>query len=176
MPASPLVLVLQTAARGIDKAVSRACGLLLGTMTLAVLVGVFFRYVLLRPLGWTEELARYLMIWTASLAICVGIYHGEHIGLTFIPDRVKSRTGSLLLGLLINFLVLVFLVVMIYFSLILVKDAKFQIAQSLPISMVIPSLAIPFCMGLALLQLVIKTCLLFFGEDFQIQEKARLDI
>lgn len=145
-------------------------------MTLAVLVGVFFRYVLLQPLGWTEELARYLMIWTASLAISVGVYHGEHIGLTFIPDQIKSRAGSILLGFLINFLVFIFLGVMIFFSLNLVKDAKFQIAQSLPISMVIPSLAIPVSMGIAFLQLLIKTFLLFFGEDFQIQEKNRLDI
>jgi len=42
-----------------------------GTMTVVVLAGVFFRYVLEAPLPWSEELARYLMVWGASLGASV---------------------------------------------------------------------------------------------------------
>ncbi len=167
---------LQKTAGGIDKAASLACGILLGTMTLAVLAGVLFRYVLLRPLGWTEELSRYLMIWTASLAISVGIYHGEHIGLTFVPDRVRGKVGRTVLLLFIDLLVLGFLVVMTWFSIAMVRDAKFQIAQSLPISMVIPTLAIPVCMGLAIVQILIKIALGLRGRKFSVSEKTNVDI
>jgi TRAP-type C4-dicarboxylate transport system permease small subunit len=167
---------LQGAAAKIDKASALGCGVLLGIMTLTVLVGVLFRYVFFRPLGWTEELSRYLMIWTASLAITVGIYHGEHIGLTFLPDKVTSKIGTFLLGTLINLLVLGFLIVMIKYSLPMAIDAKFQIAQSLPISMVIPTLAIPVSMGLDLIQLLIKMALSVFGEGFRIKEKSSVDI
>lgn len=176
MPVSPFAAFLQKAAREIARAASLACALLLGIMTLAVLAGVLFRYVFFSPLGWTEELSRYLMIWTASLAISAGIYHGEHIGLTFIPDKITGRTASLISGLLIDFLVLIFLLVMTRYSLPMVRDAKFQIAQSLPISMVIPSLAIPVSMGLAIVQTVIKIVLSFLGQGFTVREKANVDI
>jgi len=60
-------------------------------MTIDVLLGVFFRYVLNLPLNFTEELARYLMIWGASLAISLGISGGEHVGLTVLLDSMKNR-------------------------------------------------------------------------------------
>ena len=37
-------------------------------MLLAVLGQVVFRYVLNKPLPWSEELARYMMVWIASVA------------------------------------------------------------------------------------------------------------
>lgn len=152
------------------------CGILLGIMTLAVLVGVIFRYVFLSPLGWTEELSRYLMIWTASLAISVGIYHGEHIGLTFVPDRIKGKVSTLILSLGIDFLVFGFLLVLLYFSIPMVQQGKMQIAQSLPITMTLPTLSIPISMFLALVQLSIKMILSFTGKGKQFEEKTHADI
>ena len=159
------IQLLKGFAQFLDRISSFACAFMLGAMTLAVLAGVIFRYVFLNPLGWTEELSRYLMIWTASLAISVGIYHGEHIGLTFLPDRIRGRYPKIVLNLGVNLLILLFLTVMLVYSLNMVRDAKFQIAQSLPISMVIPSLAIPVTMGLAMVQNLIQIALLLLGRE-----------
>ncbi|GAB4221681.1 MAG: TRAP transporter small permease [Spirochaetales bacterium] len=167
---------LQRFAGILNTFIEYACGILLGIMTLTVLVGVLFRYVFLTPLGWTEELSRYLMIWTASLAISVGIYRREHIGLTFIPDRIKGKTPAFILSLGIDLLVFGFLFVLLYFSIPMVEQGEFQIAQSLPITMALPTLSIPVSMFLALVQLFIKLVLSFTGRGAQFEEKSHVDI
>lgn len=169
-------MYLRRIATLLNRLVEYACGILLGTMTLTVLVGVVFRYVFLRPLGWTEELSRYLMIWTASLAISVGIYRGEHIGLTFVPDRLKGKASSFVLAFVIDLFVFGFLIVLLYFSIPMVQQGKFQIAQSLPISMFLPTLAIPVSMALALLQLLAKVFLSLTGKANPIEEKTHVDL
>ena len=167
---------LQRLAVSLNRIAEFACGFLLGIMTLTVLVGVIFRYVFLSPLSWTEELSRYLMIWTASLAISVGIYRGEHIGLTFVPDRIKGKVPALILSLVIDLLVFGFLLVLLYFSIPLVQQGKLQIAQSLPITMTLPTLSIPISMALALVQLSIKIILSFWGKVVLFEEKSHVDI
>jgi TRAP-type C4-dicarboxylate transport system permease small subunit len=42
--------------------------LLLTAMTLVVVLGIVARYILLISIPWTEEMARYFMIWTAFMA------------------------------------------------------------------------------------------------------------
>jgi TRAP-type C4-dicarboxylate transport system permease small subunit len=48
-------------------------------MGVVLLAQVFFRYVLNAPLIWSEELARYLMVWITFLGINYGIRRGVHI-------------------------------------------------------------------------------------------------
>ncbi|MCX7787727.1 MAG: TRAP transporter small permease [Spirochaetes bacterium] len=163
-------------AAGLNSIIEYICGILLGIMTLTVLVGVVFRYVFLSPLGWTEELSRYLMIWTASLAISVGIYRGEHIGLTFVPDRIKGKVPTFVLALSIDLFVFGFLIVLLYFSIPMVQQGNLQIAQSLPITMVLPTLSIPVSMFLALVQLAIKIFLSCTGKSVAFEEKTHVDI
>ncbi len=40
---------------------------------------VFFRYVLNHPLGWTEELVRYVFIWSVFWGAAIVMRHREHI-------------------------------------------------------------------------------------------------
>jgi len=67
--------------------VERVCVALLVVLVLDVWLGVLVRYVIPLPLTFTEELARYLMIWMALLAVSSGIAYREHIGVTFVFDR-----------------------------------------------------------------------------------------
>lgn len=48
---------------------------------IVVFAQFFFRYFLNMPLGWTEELARYLMISIAFLGLPVVTRRGEHIAI-----------------------------------------------------------------------------------------------
>ena len=50
----------------IERLAAYPCIAATGAMTVVVLLGVLFRYVLRMPLSWSEEVARYLMIWAAS--------------------------------------------------------------------------------------------------------------
>lgn len=68
--------------------VERFCVLLLFVLVLDVWLGVLVRYVIPLPLTFTEELARYLMIWMALLAVSSAIVYREHIGVAFVLGRL----------------------------------------------------------------------------------------
>ena len=70
--------------------VERFCLFLLVILVLDVWLGIMVRYVLPWNLTFTEELARYLMIWMALLAVSSGIAHREHIGVEFVFSRLSA--------------------------------------------------------------------------------------
>jgi TRAP-type C4-dicarboxylate transport system permease small subunit len=146
--------LISSASDLLNKVVAQLCLVSMAGMTFVVLLGVVFRYVLRMPLSWTEELSRYLMIWAASLAISLGIKENSHVGLTVLLDTAKSKIVRVILETAIFFVTLVFLVIMIYYSIQMVIEAKWQISQGLGITMVLPTLAIPVSMIIGLVQLV----------------------
>lgn len=69
------------------------CVLLLIVMLLSVGVQVVMRYGFNSPLIWSEELARFMMVWLALLASAVVMRRGQHIAMTGIlpiPKRFLS--------------------------------------------------------------------------------------
>lgn len=157
---------LEKASLVIDKIGSILCAGLFGAMTIVVILGVFFRYVVNAPLSWTEEVSRYLMIWGASVGISLGIRSGEHVGLTVILDAVKSKSMRMVFHTIIFILVLAFVGIMFTYSLAMTRDGKFMQTQSMSMSMLIPYAAIPVAMLLSISQLTIMYILRFFrGED-----------
>ncbi|MEJ5184187.1 MAG: TRAP transporter small permease [Rectinemataceae bacterium] len=156
----------------IDKVVSIICALLFGAMTVDVLLGVFFRYILNSPLNFTEELARYLMVWGASLAISLGISAGEHVGLTVILDSLKSIKAKKALSVTINLFVFAFIVFMLVYSTLAALEAR-----TLGISMFLPKLAVPLAMLLAAIQTVLTTLIIVKSPDGKIiQSSGYIDI
>ncbi len=148
--------LLQRLSDLLSRVVQYSCIFAMGTMTLVVLLGVIFRYIFLSPLSWSEELSRYLMIWGASLAITIGIRENEHVGLTVLIDQTGSKVIRIILNTIIFAVTAAFYSVMIYFSIKMTIEAKWQYTQGLGISMVLPSLAIPVAMTTALMQLIIS--------------------
>jgi len=92
----------------IERLAAYPCIVATGAMTVVVLLGVLFRYVLQSPLSWSEEVARYLMIWAASLAISIGIMRREHLGISFATSRIPPSAQKYV-AVLVNLAVLWFL-------------------------------------------------------------------
>jgi len=63
------------------------------SMAVIVIVQVFCRYILNYSLFWSEELARYLLVWLTFLGATVAYYRGMHPGVDFLyrrlPDSIK---------------------------------------------------------------------------------------
>jgi TRAP-type C4-dicarboxylate transport system permease small subunit len=129
--------------------------ILAAIMVLTVLVGVFFRYVLRNSLGWTEELARYLMIWTALLSISIGIKDKEHVGIQLLIRNVPIKYARVIY-FFVNSVVLFFLIVLTYKGLSVAFRAVPQLSLGLGISMVWPLLSIPVAGILAIIQQIIQ--------------------
>ena len=59
---------------------------LIGVITLQVISRVLFSAV-----GWTEEVARFLMVWITFLAATLAFQRGRHIAVTFAVDALPGR-------------------------------------------------------------------------------------
>ena len=112
----------------IERLAAYPCIAATGAMTVVVLLGVLFRYVLLSPLSWSEEVARYLMIWAASLAISIGIMRREHLGITFLSSRIPPWAQKYV-ALLVNLAVLWFLWVLTKFGYYIRRDRHDPISR-----------------------------------------------
>ena len=69
-------------------------GLLFGmglTMAAIVAIQVFFRYVLNASLFWSEEAARYLLVWLTFLGATTAYYRGSHPGIDALTRRLPPR-------------------------------------------------------------------------------------
>lgn len=77
----------------LNSVVEAIVAMLMLLLVLDVWLGVADRYFFHWQLPWPEELARYLMIWAAMLAVSSGISRREHIGLTafvqIIPEPLR---------------------------------------------------------------------------------------
>lgn len=133
-------------------------------MVAVVLAATFFRYVLNDPLTWSEELARYLMIWIGLVGASVTLRHGEHIRITAIRillPRPLRLIGDLLVAAAIGW----FLWVMTVEGWAAAERGGRQISPALGVSMMWPLLAVPVAGGLMLVQHVIQTLLLLMGAQ-----------
>jgi len=69
----------------------------ISVLMVAVSVQVFIRYVVQKPLFlWTEELARYILIWMVFLGIGVGVKNDAHFAMDVLPPLLGRRWGAAL--------------------------------------------------------------------------------
>jgi len=124
---------------------------LIGTLVLIVWLGVASRYVFGWGITWTEELARYLMIWAALLAVGIGVYNREHIGFEMLLVRLP-RKFQYALRLCLDILGILF------FAFLAVKGNEMtalggqQYATIFNITMQIPFASVPVAAGIAAFQ------------------------
>jgi TRAP-type C4-dicarboxylate transport system permease small subunit len=75
---------------------------------------VISRYVFSSPSSWTEEVARFLMIWVGLLGAAYAFRTGVHLGLDLLPNKLSGRSAEILklftLGAVILFSVSVLVV------------------------------------------------------------------
>lgn len=76
-----------------------AAGGLLALESALVLVAVFFRYVLNNPLYWSEEAARFLLIWLAFAGAALAFERGHHVNMDVLvrlgAERTRARLEAL---------------------------------------------------------------------------------
>lgn len=85
---------------GIDRLLGSAICLLMAAMVINVLWQVFTRFVLGRPSSFTEEAARYMMIWVGFLGSAYAVGTKSHLALDLITARLQAgrkRASELLI-------------------------------------------------------------------------------
>ena len=127
---------------------------LTAAMTVVVLLGVFTRYVLNDALPWTEELARYILIWLSWLGGGIAMRRGSHIAVDLFIDKLSPRARSVIV-FLGRSLVLVFLAICVIYGLDLARRVGMQSTIALGISMQIPYASVPVGAALMLYHLAV---------------------
>ncbi|WP_169054164.1 TRAP transporter small permease subunit [Nitratireductor sp. XY-223] len=81
----------------------------MGLMVLIIVLQVVFRYVLNDALSWSEEAARFLMLWMTALIAPSAYRWGGFVSIDLVHDMLPKRVGSILalILLLISLMVLV---------------------------------------------------------------------
>jgi TRAP-type C4-dicarboxylate transport system permease small subunit len=139
-----------------------------GAIVFIVNLQVFNRYVLDYVLGWEEEVARYLMIWSSFLAASYALWQGEQLGMQFVVKLLPER-GRRAVRVCTNLLVIAFLAVIAYQAFVWMMPQQLdQVSPSLGITMAIPYAAIPVS---ALMMIWVE--ILFIWQDLRRTERPR---
>ena len=90
----------------VDRLLEGTLAIIMAVLTIDVLWQVVSRYALASPSSWTEELARFLLIWVSLLGAAYLTGQKGHIAIDLLP---RSLTGSALRRLQSAINVVVFL-------------------------------------------------------------------
>ncbi len=125
----------------------------LAAMAVIVFANVMLRYLTDASIEWSEEVARYLMIWLTFLGIGPVLRVGGHIAVDSLQEALPSGAARILRTLVLT-LVAVLCVAMIWYGHALVQRTAFQTTPVTEISFSIVSAAVPTGFLLALWHLV----------------------
>ena len=90
-----------------DKALAGMLSLVMAVLVIDVLWQVFSRYVLRDASTFTEELARFLLVWVSLLGASYGVGQKIHLGVDLLPAHLAGLKKKALL-IFIDFAILTF--------------------------------------------------------------------
>lgn len=134
--------------------IERFCVALFVVLILDVWLGVLVRYVIPVQMTFTEELARYLMIWMALLAVSSCIAHREHIGVMFIFQRFPAPTRRWL-SLVFDIIAFAFFAFLLVYGVDFVERGfgRFTMINGIPKGY--PFIGVPLAAAVACIQLAL---------------------
>ncbi|OJA05920.1 TRAP transporter small permease [Halomonas sp. QHL1] len=166
----PLLKLLRRIERGLDAIIQpvvfAGMAALIGVITLQIVSRVLFTAV-----GWTEEVARFLLVWITFLAGTLAFQRGRHIAVTFVVDALPGRLRQIarIAALLI---VLAFMITLIVIGYRYMQVQSFQKSASLRLSMTYVYAVMPICAAIMAWYALIDIIeLLINGETIHTQEE-----
>ncbi|MDJ0751625.1 MAG: TRAP transporter small permease [Woeseiaceae bacterium] len=74
----------------LDRFLKLALALLMAAMVTSVVWQVLSRYLFVVPAAWTEELARFLLIWIGMLGAAYAYREGSHLGIDLLANKLET--------------------------------------------------------------------------------------
>jgi TRAP-type C4-dicarboxylate transport system permease small subunit len=84
---------MQSLLSPLDKFLRGMLVLLMAAMVFAVTWQVVSRYLFASPSSWTEEVARFLLIWIGTLGAAYAFRTNMHIGLDLLPKKLTGNAA-----------------------------------------------------------------------------------
>ncbi len=145
----------------VNKALGLVLALLLMVMSVVVFYQVFSRFVLGESLRWSEELARYIMIWSVFIGAALALRKMELISVDAIKELMSEKIKKILV-IFVYLLSLVFLAVLVIYGIEMAGNVVNQTSPAMRISMAWAYSAIPvgsFFMILNIIAVVLENIL-----------------
>lgn len=139
--------------------------LLLSIMLFSVLWGVGTRYVLEDQSSWTDELARFMLIWVSIVGATYISGQNKHITIDLLPKNL-SRQTKLKLDILASSIIIVFVIAIFIIGGTRYVYVSFRLGQTSA------SLGIP--MGYVYLILPVCGCIITFFKTMTIMDTKRI--
>lgn len=137
--------------------------IMLSVMSVVVFAQVLFRIVHL-SIPWSEELSKYLLIWSTFLGAAICIRKGSLVGLEFLKNSMSEEKQKILQTIL-NLIVCAMLLFLINVGFWAVRRVWFQITPVLKLSMGLMYAAIPIGSVFILINQILVTIYLWKGEE-----------
>lgn len=127
------------------------CGVLIVIMMAAMVVittaQIIFR-TWFTALTWSDEVTRYLLIWSTFLGATCVYRHGGNIAITFVQDALPAKARKAL-KVLVHVVCFVLFAVLLYYGIQYCAKLK-KTATAMPIKMKYIFLCIPISMGVCM--------------------------
>ena len=137
---------------------------LLAALTAVVFSQVIARYVLQAPLSWSEELARFLLMWLSMLSAAYAFRKKSHFALQIVVERLPLRVRSAV-AVFINAVVAAFFILIFYQGVKFVIGVSGHIAPALQIPMEIPFASVVVGSALIVWESVVSAWRLLRGRE-----------
>lgn len=135
--------VLTPISDALDKVCSVAIVLMLGAMVIITGAQIVCR-TWFTALSWSDEVTRYLLIWSTFLGATVVYRHNGHISVTVLQDAVKPKVAKAL-RVAVHAICFVLFAVLFYYSTLYCMKLK-KTATAMPIKMKWIYMCIPISM------------------------------
>ena len=135
--------------------------MILAVMTILVFLTIIYRYILLAPISWGEEMSRFLFIALCIFGAAIAMKDRTHFVITILTDKFPARLRTWLeVGVALATSILLSVVIFKGWGLVLLN--RNQDSPALAVNMSIPYAAIPLGATLMLIflwtDLIIKRC------------------
>lgn len=125
--------------------------ILMGSIVVINLLQVFFRYVVVSPLGWTEEAMRYSVVWITFLVAGAALFRGEQMILDMFGETLPPRLRRIQCILILLAVSAFCFILIVYGWPLAVRNAS-QHSPTAQIPMIIPYMSVVVGGALTLLK------------------------
>ncbi len=129
----------------VDKVLGKVLVVIMAVMVINVLWQVFTRFVMGTPSSFTDELARYLMIWIGVLGAAYVSGRNMHVAIDVLPSKASGPTQKKILKLVYVIIIIFSFLALVVggFRLVYISYLLGQTSAALQIPMALVYLAIP---------------------------------
>lgn len=162
-----LLLFFKRLSNGMDRLVNKIVFLIIIGMIISISLQIIFR-VFFDALTWTEELARYLLVWATFLGTTLAYKRGMHISVTFLVNSFPKNIRKIVVVCSILFSI-IFFIVSVLFGFRYMNMQAHQVSAALRVSMRWVYLVIP----IGFIVMVIHGINAILEEVFGLEEVAK---